>query len=152
MNPAVGLPIPCPVKEWAVMQGFAGIINPEPDPGYTQQVSGSDPGRRSLRAVSEPDSDVPEDIFAFAAYPEFEIISRAFLVPSPFLAALPTLQTVLVFRHSLSHVILGQEIFWIFCYGLIFRPGTRYHYCQIRKGKEIGVSSDNYTSRITSRL
>jgi len=104
MDPAVNLPILPPIEERARVPFFPVGINPVVNPVNPRQILLYQVSGCAISPVRKPNENMPEDVATATCYPQNEIFRNPWLVPSPFLAALPALQAVLG-----HHIILSPE-------------------------------------------
>ena len=105
VDPAGDLPILPPLKERARVPLFPIGINPVIDPVYRGQVIRHKAFGSAISPVRKADKDMGEDIPTATCNPWYKVIDDPFLVPSPFLTALPALAAVLGHGMDLS----GEE-------------------------------------------
>jgi len=99
VDPAVYLAVICPEEERAVREFFPSRIDPVIYSGDPGEIGSSEVFAGRASAIPEGYRNVLKDIRTMTVDPWDEILRYPFLVPPPFLAALPALQTVLFFRH-----------------------------------------------------
>jgi hypothetical protein len=95
MDPAVNLPILPPIEERARVPFFPVGINPVVNPVNPGKILMHQVCTCAISPVRKTDEDMHEDVATATCDPWNEIFRNPWLVPSPFLAALPALQAVL---------------------------------------------------------